>query len=282
MPKLLELPLTSIEVGTDRARDFDPAWADGLAGIIAAQGLKHPITVRVVDGINRLVAGRYRLEAARILGWEAIPCILSEADSDDAARLEEVMENLGRAELIALDRCHHLYELKVVWERMYPQAKAGVAGATAMHKKYATANFATADGGEEVFGFSEANAEKVGLSARSIRLAVKIWKGLSPASRAVLVGTDLATKQTELKALSEEKASVQAKILDLIFGDVHPVHNVAQALSYLANGVSPDARERFFTKISATLAALDDTVFEDVILANEDRVVAALKRRGRL
>lgn len=71
-------------------------------------------------------------------------------------------------------------------------------------------------------------------------------------------------------------------ILDLIFGDVHPVHNVAQALSYLANGVSPDARERFFTKISATLAALDDTVFEDVILANEDRVVAALKRWGRL
>lgn len=279
MPKLLELPLTSIEVGTDRARDFDPDWAAGLAAIIAAQGLKHPITVRVVDGVNRLVAGRYRLEAARILGWEVIPCILSEADSDDAARLEEVMENLGRAELIALDRCHHLYELKVVWERMYPQAKHGGDRKSEVIKWQTLPLDPNAP---QIFGFSEAVAEKIDLSPRTIRGAVKIWKGLSPASRAALVGTDIATKQTELKALSEEKPAVQAKILDLIFGDVHPVHNVAQALSYLANGVSPDARERFFTKISATLAALDDTVFEDVILANEDRVVAALKRRGRL
>jgi ParB family chromosome partitioning protein len=275
MPKLIELPLTSIEVGTDRARDFDPAWAAGLAGIIAAQGLKHPITVRVVDGINRLVAGRYRLEAARILGWEAIPCILSEAGSDDAARLEEVMENLGRAELIALDRCHHLYELKVVWERIYPQTAHGKASPKSQ-------TLALSSEAPEVFGFAKANAERIGLGVSAIKMAVKIWKGLSPASRAALVGTDIATKQTELKALSEEKPAVQAKILDLIFGDVHPVHNVAQALSYLANGVSPDARERFFTKISATLAALDDTVFEDVIIANEDRVVAALKRRGRL
>ncbi|GHC41909.1 hypothetical protein GCM10007291_49780 [Gemmobacter nanjingensis] len=275
MPKLIELPLTSIEVGTDRARDFDPAWAAGLAGIIAAQGLKHPITVRVVDGINRLVAGRYRLEAARILGWEAIPCILSEAGSDDAARLEEVMENLGRAELIALDRCHHLYELKVVWERIYPQTAHGKASPKSQ-------TLALSSEAPEVFGFAKANAERIGLGVSAIKMAVKIWKGLSPASRAALVGTDLATKQTELKALSEEKPAVQAKILDLIFGDVHPVHNVAQALSYLANGVSPDARERFFTKISATLAALDDTVFEDLIVANEDRVVAALKRRGRL
>jgi ParB family chromosome partitioning protein len=262
-------------VGTDRARDFDPAWAAGLAGIIAAQGLKHPITVRVVDGINRLVAGRYRLEAARILGWEAIPCILSEAGSDDAARLEEVMENLGRAELIALDRCHHLYELKVVWERIYPQTAHGKASPKSQ-------TLALSSEAPEVFGFAKANAERIGLGVSAIKMAVKIWKGLSPASRAALVGTDIATKQTELKALSEEKPAVQAKILDLIFGDVHPVHNVAQALSYLANGVSPDARERFFTKISATLAALDDTVFEDVIIANEDRVVAALKRRGRL
>lgn len=275
MPKLLELPLTSIEVGSDRARDFDPVWAEGLAGIIAEQGLKHPITVRIVGGVTRLVAGRYRLEAARILGWEVIPCLLSSAASDDAARLEEVMENLGRAELIALDRCHHLYELKTVWERMYPQAGHGKASPKSQ-------TLALSDDAPDVFGFAKAAADRIGLGVSTIKAAVKIWKDLSPASRTALVGTDLATKQTELKALSEEKAPVQAKILDLILGDVHPVHNVAQALSFIANGVAPDARERAFTKVSATLAALDDTVFEDVILANEDRVVAALKRRGRL
>lgn len=281
MPKLLELPLASIEVGSDRARDFDPVWAEGLAGIVAEQGLKHPITIRVVGGINHLVAGRYRLEAARILGWETIPCILSEAASDDAARLEEVMENLGRAELIALDRCHHLYELKAVWERMYPQARHGGDRGN-QHTGGKSQTLALATDGPEVFGFAKAAAEKIGLGASTIKAAVKIWKGLAPASRLALVGTDLATKQTELKALSEEKPAVQAKILDLILGDVHDINNVAQALAFLVNGVAPNARERAFVKVSASLAALDDEVFADVVLANEDRVIAALKRRGRL
>lgn len=36
MVEILEIPLASIEVGTDRARDFDHFWAEGLAAIIAA------------------------------------------------------------------------------------------------------------------------------------------------------------------------------------------------------------------------------------------------------
>ncbi|OJY36337.1 MAG: hypothetical protein BGP11_08285 [Rhodobacterales bacterium 65-51] len=282
MPKLLELPLTSIEVGTDRARDFDPDWAAGLAGIIAAQGLKHPITVRVVDGINRLVAGRYRLEAARILGWEAIPCILSEADSDDAARLEEVMENLGRAELIALDRCHHLYELKVVWERMYPQAKHGGDHGN-QYTGGKSQSLALASEVPEVFGFAKANAERIGLGVSAIKMAVKIWKGLSPASRAALVGTDLATKQTELKALSEEKASVQAKILDLIHGDEHAqIQNVAGALAFLAGGIQPTGDEIRLQALRKSVSALPDPVFDRLIAENADRTIAALKRLGRI
>ena len=71
-------------------------------------------------------------------------------------------------------------------------------------------------------------------------------------------------------------------MLDLILGDVHPIENVAQALAYLANGVTPNAHERAFVKVSASLAALDDALFEEVIVANEGRVIEALKRRGRI
>lgn len=57
MAEILEIPLASIEVGTDRARDLDPFWAEGLAGIIAAQGLMTPILVRAKgDGGYRLIA----------------------------------------------------------------------------------------------------------------------------------------------------------------------------------------------------------------------------------
>lgn len=281
MVEILEIPLASIEVGTDRARDLDPFWAEGLAAIIAAQGLMTPIMVRPIEGQRfRLVAGLHRLEAYRRLERDTIPAQLSEAGSDDEARLQEVMENLGRHELNALDRCHHLYELKQVWERMYPLAKHGGDRKSEAIKRQTLPLDPNAP---EIFGFSEAVAEKIDLSPRAIRGAVKIWKGLAPQTRARLPGTDLATKQTELKALSEiPTPAKQAKVLDLILGDVHPIHNVAQALAFLADGQVPTAIEKAFVKVSATLAALDDVTFDEVIVANESRVIEALKRRGRI
>ena len=125
MSEILELPLASIEVGSDRARDLDPAWAEGLAGSIDTQGLIQPIVVRPLDGRYGLVAGLHRLEAFRLLGRETIPAVLHALFTADEAKLAEVMENLARNELIALDRCHHLFELKQVWERLHPDFANG-------------------------------------------------------------------------------------------------------------------------------------------------------------
>ena len=277
MPEILEVPLASIEVGNDRARELDPFWAEGLAAIIAAQGLMTPILLRPIEGGRyRLVAGLHRLEAFRIMERPAIPAHLSEAGTDDEARLQEVMENLGRAELIALDRGHHLFELKVVWGRMHPQAAHGKASPK-IHSVDLSSDTS------EIMGFASAVAERIGLCRSAISKAVKIWKGLAPQTRARLPGTELARKQTELKALSEiPTPAKQTKVLDLILGDMHPIENVAQALAFLENGVAPNAHERAFVKVSASLAALDDALFEEVIIANEARVVAALKRRGRI
>ena len=283
MPETLEVPLASIEVGNDRARELDPFWAEGLAAIIAKQGLMTPILLRPMEGGRyRLVAGLHRLEAFRIMERPAIPAHLSEAGTDDEARLQEVMENLGRAELIALDRCHHLYELKQVWERMYPQAKHGGDRGN-QHTGGKSQTLALGADAPEAFGFAKVTAEKIGLGVSSIKAAVKIWKGLAPQTRARLPGTELARKQTELKALSEiPTPAKQTKVLDLILGDMHPIENVAQALAFLENGVAPNAHERAFVKVSASLAALDDALFEEVIVANEGRVIEALKRRGRI
>ena len=224
---ILELPLASIEVGNDRARDLDPAWVEGLAGSIKAQGLFQPIRVRTHDEGYRLVLGYHRLEAFRLLGRDTIPATLTDAGDDDA-KLEEVMENLARHELIALDRCHHLYELKQVWERMYPHTKNGGDPA----KKAAVARSQSLASGEdtpEVFGFARAAADKIGLSASTIKAAVKIWSGLAPQTRQRLRGTDLARKQTELKALSEiPTPRKQGEVLDAIQNeDLPEVGNVA-------------------------------------------------------
>lgn len=273
---ILELPLASIEVGSDRARDLDPDWVEGLAGSIQQQGLMQPIIVRRHGDGYRLVAGLHRLEAVRQLGHEVIEARVTEAASDDSAKLTEVMENLARHELIALDRCHHLYDLKQVWERMYPETAHGKASPKRQ-------SLPLSSDGEQIFGFSESVAEKIGLSARTIRLAVKIWSGLYPPVRQRLRGTDLARKQTELKALSELPKHVQVKVLDAIENPELPdVGNVAQALDYLGGTIACDPVEKRFAAVSKTIAELDDETFDSVIVAHQDRVIASLKRLGRI
>ena len=104
-----------------------------------------------------------------------------------------------------------------------------------------------------------------------------------PSVRRRLAGTDLARKQTELKALADLSAAKQMKVLDLIFGDDHPgIENVAEALFYLDNGVTPSRTERQFMAMSKSLKMMDDPLFDEVIAAHGDRVIASLKRIGRI
>lgn len=280
MSEYLELPLASIEVGDDRARELDPAWVEGLAGSIREQGLLQPIVVRPLGDLWRLVAGHHRLEAVRSLGRETIMAVVSQAEDDDAARLAEVMENLGRAELIALDRCHHLYQLKQVWERMYPQARHGGDRKSSAIK---SRNPALDSETPEIFGFARAHADKIGLGVTQIKQAVKIWTTLIPSVRRQLAGTALATKQTELKALSELDARKQVRVLDAILADDLPdVGNVAQALEHLAGTLPANPLEKRFQAVSRTIAALDDDTLDHVIAVHEDRILDSLRRRGRL
>lgn len=283
--EILEIPLASIEVGNDRARDLEPAWAEALASLIGAQGLMQPIIVRTIEGEfrkYRLVAGLHRIEAFRLNGCETIPAFLSSAASDDEARLEEVMENLGRYELIALDRCRHLYELKQIHERKYPHAKRGGDRGN-QHTGGKSPTWAFGADAPEVFGFAKATAEKIGLSQTRIKEAVKIWTELVPSVRAKLAGSDLARKMTELKALSELPAPRQIKVIDLILSPDQPeVKSVSDALAFLEGGGQPTALERKFRVISDGIKALPDASLDLLLIENEERVLGALKRLGRI
>ncbi|WP_234894760.1 ParB N-terminal domain-containing protein [Agrobacterium vitis] len=301
----LEVPLSEIDIPADRARGLDEAWAEALAGMIAERGLINPITVRIVEGRKRLVTGLHRHAAFVRLERGAIPARISEAATDDEARLEEVMENLGRNELKVLDRCHHLYELKQVYERLHPETKAGTAGAMAKH---GAAN--------EIFAFAADTAEKIGLSRRSIEIAVKIWKDLTVASRQRCAGTWLADHQAGLKQLAEQTPAQQAKVLDLLLANPPRATNVPDALTILENGrvlthvekkvaavnktleklPAPVAEKVAATHIDARLAELQKSIatlskffgglkddeLDQVVEDHEERIIASLKRRGRI
>ncbi|MEB3417583.1 ParB N-terminal domain-containing protein [Salipiger manganoxidans] len=271
----LDLPLAQIDIPDDRARSYDAASAEALAAIIAAQGLMHPITVRQVGDRYRLVAGLHRYQAFRINGAEIIPARLSTAETDEAARLEEVMENLGRAELSALDRCQHLFELKCIYDAQHP-------GASQPGRRANGKSFPISDDKAEVFGFAADTAEKVGLSKRAINLAVKIWTNLAPTVRQQLVGTAVARKQTELKALSELDPRKQQQVLDVILDPETEASNVAGAIEALAGGVSEVSTEKRFKAVREAFGKLPDAALDMVVSAEADRVIASLKRLGHI
>lgn len=279
---ITEIDISSISVPDDRARVLDLNWVEALAQIIESQGLTNAITVRQYNDKIILVSGAHRLAAFKQLGRSTIPARISSAENDNDAKLEEVMENLGRNELNALDRCHHLYDLKTVYEKLHPETKhGGDRGNQYTGAKTGKRQTLPLDTEQpELFGFSRRIAEKIGLSDRSIRMAVAIWKGLSVASRRRLENTWIATNQSNLKILSEQTPVNQDKILDLMLVEPVQANSVIDALTIINNGRLPDGQEKRFQALSNKLSHLTDFEFDIVLKAQSERVIAWAKNSG--
>jgi ParB/RepB/Spo0J family partition protein len=80
----------------DNVRDLDGAHVDALAGSIALQGMLVPVVVRPDGDDFELVAGFHRIAAVRKLGLAAVPCVVREAETEDADR---AIENITRKQL---------------------------------------------------------------------------------------------------------------------------------------------------------------------------------------
>ena len=279
---ITEIDISSISVPDDRARALDMNWVEALAQIIESQGLTNAITVRQYNDKILLVSGAHRLAAFKKLGRSTIPARVSSAENDNDAKLEEVMENLGRNELNALDRCHHLYDLKTVYEKLHPETKhGGDRGNQYTGAKTGKRQTLPLDTEQpELFGFSRQIAEKIGLSDRSIRMAVAIWKGLSVASRRRLENTWIATNQSNLKILSEQTPVNQDKILNLMLVEPVQANSVIDALTIIDNGRLPDGQEKRFQALSNKLSRLTDFEFDIVLKAQAERVIAWAKNSG--
>ena len=79
-------------------------------------GLQAAPVVIERDGRFRLVSGRHRLEALRVLGYEEAPVRIV-GFNDLQARLWRISENLHRNELTALQRAEQIAEYAQADER---------------------------------------------------------------------------------------------------------------------------------------------------------------------
>jgi hypothetical protein len=119
------LPVNDIFI-LDRHRQLDEGAVTSLMESIREIDLLTPISVRLAQVPDSetgeleqefvLITGHHRLEAFKRLGRDEIPVIVREC-SDIDAELEEIDENLARAELSNDEKRIHLRRRKELWEQ---------------------------------------------------------------------------------------------------------------------------------------------------------------------
>jgi ParB family chromosome partitioning protein len=167
---MMEVPTSHIVTGK-RHREVCPAAVDRLAASMSEVGLRHPVTVRIVDGYVTdegevcdgapvLVAGAHRLAAAIKLGWDKIACYEIEGD-ELTAELWELAENLHRLDLTKDQRDQHI--------RRYAELLVTRAARTDCPTSLADGRKA---GPQHMPGVASQIAQETGLSQRTVRRAL--------------------------------------------------------------------------------------------------------------
>ncbi len=114
LPTAKEIRLDRIEADPDQPRrTFDPERLAELSASIRREGILQPIAVRydTVRDIYVVIHGERRLRASRDAGLTTIPAIVREVP-DDRRLLHQLMENIVRDDLNAVDRAAALRALK--------------------------------------------------------------------------------------------------------------------------------------------------------------------------
>ena len=203
------IPLAQIDVG-QRLRAIDPDNAAVIAASMQEIGQRQPIEVRKVakpkDGkLYVLVTGAHRMKAMEIAGIEEAQAIVVKA-SEIEAQLLEIDENLCRHELNELDRATFLAKRKEVYEALHPETKHG-----GDRKSDQVAELC-----HLIPSFTKATAEKLGLSARSIRALVARYNNIMPDVREKITGTWLSGSGAQLDMLARETPDMQRQIADFV------------------------------------------------------------------
>lgn len=193
---------------TDGSATLDTNRVGDLAGSIAKIGLINPISVvETLDGY-RIVAGRYRLEAVKSLGWTEAPVTVAPVDM---AELIEIDENLIRRELHFIERADLLARRKAIYEALYPEAKPEAKSKENL-KQFARTETRFASVEQETFATD--TAKKVGLTDRSIQQDIQLATNLSEEVKETIKALDIPKREALI--LAREDQDTQREIIDKI------------------------------------------------------------------
>ncbi|CAN5453683.1 hypothetical protein BH09PSE4_BH09PSE4_13820 [soil metagenome] len=210
-----------IDMG-ERLRPIDEVWADALGGIMVRDGQKTAIELCRLPGRDRWTlggAGGHRLRGAQIHEIEYLRATIV-SNSAAERRMREVSENLWRLDLDPIDRAAFLAELVMLHKQrsgIDPARDGRVASAAARWQKAVkdetadtTATIAV------VYGWAKDIGAQIGLSERTVRDDLTLYRRLSPSLVARLRDArhPIAKNATQLRALAKLDAAEQEKVAD--------------------------------------------------------------------
>ena len=194
------------QIVVSQGRKLDPDVVASMAESIKSMGLQNPINVLATgEGGYRIISGRHRLAAVRSLGRDQIEALVRYDLSDIEVRLAEIVENLHRAELTALQRSDQIVEYaKLVKERR----KEGAA--------QVGQHLSNVKGASRREAGDSAAARDLGLSRQAIQRAEKI-ANISPEAKAAVKEAGLDDNQSALLDIAAApKEQQQVVITELV------------------------------------------------------------------
>jgi ParB family chromosome partitioning protein len=202
-----------------------------IAASIREVGLINPI---LIDTEGNLIAGYHRLQAHKLLDLEEIPAIIS-SQRELKAHLQEIDENLKRAELTAIEKSVHIEHREDILRQLDQMAVKG-------DNRFSSTNKST----------QKQRASEIGMSRRNYQYHKEL-ENLHPEVKDLLNDTPYATKLTELVLLARENDDIQLKVANsLIIGKSHSIKRALVMEKTKANRITspyaeglPDFKERY-------------------------------------
>lgn len=185
-----------------------------LAKSIAEIGLLNPITV-APD--RTLIAGRHRLEAAKLLGWAEIECTVCEVDGL-LAELAEIDENMVRTNLSPIEFGDLLLKRKQIYETLHPETKNG---GDRRSEKIRTSICRS----DTAKSFVKDTAGKLGVSPRTVERQVQIAKNLTPEAKDIIESSGKKITKGDTLKLSRLEPGQQAETAHAMVNDMQEHEN---------------------------------------------------------
>lgn len=205
----MQVPIGEIQIKEGR-RSLDSGHVKELVDSIRELGLLSPITI---DRDYVLIAGLHRLEAAKVLGWTEVECMVSSLEGL-VAELAEIDENIVRSDISTLEYGEILLRRKEIYETLHPETKDGIAQAISMNRSLG--NNVSDKMSLTSKSFVQDTAEKLGVVPRTIERQIQTAKNLTPETKEIIKKSDQKISKKAALKLSRLEPERQKEAATLL------------------------------------------------------------------